>query len=150
MSLHSFRQRKPTTTMKKDSADGILQYIEIQKQAEGLLGERAFALLRSFGKLMGGPQSGLYVSGLPATGQLMLVQRLLAGDTVEVHLMHRHRSGNYESSSLRWTHGRQCPKMSHSSQSTQASWEERRASSALAFRSQMFWLRSTRASDLPG
>jgi hypothetical protein len=35
----------------------------------------------------------------------MLVQRLLAGDTVEVHLLHRHRSGNYESSSLRWTDG---------------------------------------------
>jgi hypothetical protein len=51
---------------------------------------------------MDGPSSGQYVSGLSAEAQLQVVQRLVAGETVHIHLMHRHRSGNYEVSSLRW------------------------------------------------
>jgi hypothetical protein len=34
-----------------------------------------------------------------------LVRRLAQGETVLVHLMHRHRSGSYEASSLRFGDG---------------------------------------------
>ena len=75
--------------------------LEVRLQAERLIGARAWALLSSYGKLMDGPKAGLYVSGISFDEQLALVRRLASGDTVCVHLMHRHKSGNYESSSLR-------------------------------------------------
>lgn len=73
--------------------------------AELLLGARAWGLLMSYGKLMDGPHAGSYVSGIPLDEQLELVQRLVKGDTLPVHLMHRHRSGCYEVSWLRWSNG---------------------------------------------
>ena len=85
-----------------DSTDNLFRrLIEVNQQAERLIGARAWALLRSYGKVMGGPKSGFYVSGLAFDEQLKLVQRLVNGETVQVHLMHRHKSGNYESSALR-------------------------------------------------
>ena len=87
-----------------DSASNEFQrHIEVRLEAEGLIGKRACALLCSYGRLMGGPHTGLYVSGVPFAVQLDLVQRLKRGETVSVHLMHRHVSGNYESSALRWS-----------------------------------------------
>jgi hypothetical protein len=77
--------------------------LEVRLEAEGLLGARAWALLSNYGKLMEGPKSGFYVSGLAFDDQLEFVHRLVRGETVPVHLMHRHRSGNYEASCLKWT-----------------------------------------------
>jgi hypothetical protein len=89
-----------------DSAFNEFQrYIEVRLEAEGLIGKRAWALLSSYGRLMGGPHTGLYVSGVPFVVQLDIVRRLVRGEAVPVHLMHRHRSGHYESSWLRWSQG---------------------------------------------
>jgi hypothetical protein len=79
--------------------------LEISREAERVLGERSWRLVSSYGKLMGGPHSGLYVSGVPFDVQREIVRRLAAGETLLIHLMHTHRSGNYESSSLRWSQG---------------------------------------------
>lgn len=79
------------------------RHIEVRREAEELIGERAWALLSSYGRLMDGPYTGLYVSGVPYAVQLDIVQRLSLGETVCVHLMHRHVSGDYESSALRWS-----------------------------------------------
>ena len=49
---------------------------------------------------MSGPHSGQYVSGLPDVEVRALVDALVAGHRVDIHLMHRHKSGNYESSRL--------------------------------------------------
>lgn len=88
----------------KYTADKDLQRrIEVRLEAEGLIGKRAWALLSSYGRLMDGPHSGQYVSGVPYAVQLDLVHRLSRGETVSVHLMHRHVSGTYESSELRWS-----------------------------------------------
>lgn len=81
----------------------LQRHVEVGRKAEGLLGKRAWALLCSYGRLMDGPHAGLYVSGLPYRIQLDIVQRLVHGETVAVHLMHRHRSGHYEASWLRWS-----------------------------------------------
>ena len=80
--------------------------MQLRAEAERLLGDRAWFLLESYGKLMDGPHSGLYVSGISGDEKLAIAQRLVEGKTVHVHLMHRHRSGNYEASSLRWEDGR--------------------------------------------
>jgi hypothetical protein len=80
--------------------------LEIKLEAEGLIGEQAWFLLSSYGRLVDGPHTGMYVSGIPYAVQLDLVQRLVRGETVSVHLMHRHVSGNYEPSSLRWSQAR--------------------------------------------
>jgi hypothetical protein len=79
--------------------------MQIRAEAERLLGDRAWFLLESYGKLMDCPHAGLYVIGLSGDEKLVLAQRLAAGETVHVHLMHRRRSGNYKVSSLRWSGG---------------------------------------------
>lgn len=81
----------------------LLRYIEVRREAERAIGERAWMLLTCYGKLMAGPHSGSYVSALAGEEQLELVRRLQSGETVPVHLMHRHRSEDYRTSSLRWT-----------------------------------------------
>lgn len=81
----------------------LLRCLEVRRKAQRILGEREWVFLSSYGKLMEGPHSGTYVSGLPCHKQLKLVHRLRSGETVLVHLMHRHKSGDYEASSLRWT-----------------------------------------------
>lgn len=80
-----------------------LHRVEVRRKAQRLLGEPAWMLVCCYGRLMEGPHSGRYVSALSCEEQLRLARRLRAGATVAVHLMHRHRSGNYESSSTRWT-----------------------------------------------
>lgn len=77
------------------------EFVALHKTASASLGERNWWLLQSFGRLMNGPYSGSNVSGLPLQDALALVGRLNRGESVPVHLMHRHRSGNYESSRLR-------------------------------------------------
>lgn len=88
------------------SLHAFRHHMQLRAEAERLLGDRAWFLLESYGKLMAGRHSGLYVSGLPGEEQLALAKGLIAGETVHVHLMHRHRSGNYEASSLRWYDGK--------------------------------------------
>jgi hypothetical protein len=79
-----------------------------QLAAEGvsLLGRRGWGLLRSYGRVMSGTYSGLYVSALPAAEVRTLLMALKRGERIPVHLMHRHRSGCYESSRLSLTEGR--------------------------------------------
>ena len=76
------------------------RHLDVQLQAERLIGVSAWSLVRSFGKLMDGPRAGLYVSGIAFDEQLAVVRRLACGETVHVHLMHKHKSGN-QASALR-------------------------------------------------
>lgn len=55
---------------------------------------------------MSGPYSGHYVSGLPISEARKLLRALQGGERLPVHLMHRHRSGNSESSALSLADGR--------------------------------------------
>ena len=67
--------------------------VRVAAHGEAILGQVQWSLLRSFGKCMAGPPYG---------GQVRkLLQSLAAGETVAIHLMNRHQSGKYESSSLR-------------------------------------------------
>lgn len=86
-------------------AEALRRFKELQCYAEGVLGARAWSLLRSYGKLMSGPFAGLYVSGLPYEVTRGIVYALAQGQTVQVHLMHRHESGKYKTSSLRFLDG---------------------------------------------
>lgn len=58
-------------------------------------------MLVSYGKVMDDPHAGSYVSGLPMQEQQAMLSCLIRGETVAVHLMHRHKSGCYEASPLR-------------------------------------------------
>ena len=76
--------------------------VELTQTAQAKLGVKQWGLLNSYGKLMTGPPlGGLYVSGIPCEVAKEFVDALVRGETIEVHLMHRHRSGHYEASSLR-------------------------------------------------
>lgn len=90
----------------KLTLEGVLRDAALRLEGEKLLGARNFFLLEMYGKFMNGPHSGLYVSGTPMTEHLDLARRLIAGESLDIHLMHRHVSGNYESSTSRWRDGR--------------------------------------------
>lgn len=81
-------------------------HLELQRYAETVLGSRAWTLLRSYGKIMSGPFAGVYVSGLPTDLAYEIVDALVHGQTIHVHLMHRHESGKNEMSSLRFLDGK--------------------------------------------
>jgi hypothetical protein len=76
------------------------------QESEALLGPTGWALLRSYGRVMSGTYSGQYVSALPSAEVQNLLHALKRGERIPVHLMHRHRSGCYESSSLSLVEGR--------------------------------------------
>lgn len=78
----------------------------LTQEGEALLGPTAWYLLRSYGKLMSGPYSGLYISALPVADVRALLESLRHGGRIAVHLMHRHRSGRHESSCLSLANGR--------------------------------------------
>ena len=80
-------------------------YAQLQADGERLLGRCEWALVRSFGKLMSGPYAGQYVSGVATAYASEILGALAKGRLVDVHLMHRHQSGNYETSSLAWRNG---------------------------------------------
>lgn len=73
---------------------GLRRMAEVTATAERLLGARGWALLRAYGRLMCGPHSGSYASSRPFDEQIGYVHRLLEGESLDIHLMHRHRSGN--------------------------------------------------------
>jgi hypothetical protein len=74
-------------------------------EGEELLGAKGWSLLRSYGRLMSGPYSESYVSALPFREVRQLLLALRRGERIPVHLMHRHRSGHYESSELSLSEG---------------------------------------------
>lgn len=84
----------------------MAEYLKLNRYAESVLGMRGWTLVRSHGRMMSGPNTGMYVSGVPFAEARWLVEELVHGRRIDVHLMHRHRSGNYESSSLSLTDGR--------------------------------------------
>lgn len=55
---------------------------------------------------MAGTNSGQYVSAQSGAEVRLLLQALKPGERIPVHLMHRHRSGCYESSELSLADGR--------------------------------------------
>jgi hypothetical protein len=73
----------------------------VAEHGEQLLGRVQWFLFSCYGKCMSGPPySGLYVSGMPFAEVHRLLDALAGGETIPVHLMHRHRSGHYQRSSL--------------------------------------------------
>lgn len=91
--------------MTDDQLAAFKQRLELRRKADSLLGARAWFLVSCYGKVRGGPAAGSYVSSLPTPVQLDLVRQLSRGVKVPVHLMHRHKSGEYEQSDLRWAQG---------------------------------------------
>ena len=82
------------------------QRLMLMRLAERRLGRRSWFLLSCYGRLMTGPHSGSYVSGVPFALQRELIHQLTRGETVPVHLMHKHVSGSSESSELHWSQDR--------------------------------------------
>lgn len=91
---------------KASPMDAVRASMELSQFAESLIGVNNWRLLRSYGKVMSGPYSGSYVSGVPFELARQIVLALTQGKEVHVHLMHRHRSGNYEASQTRLVDGR--------------------------------------------
>ncbi|MBA3597988.1 MAG: hypothetical protein H0W40_11530 [Methylibium sp.] len=87
--------------MTQDDKALLLAHMQLHRYAEHMLGKRGWFLLSSFGRVMRGQYSGQYVSGVPTPVARSFVDTLAAGGTVAIHLMHRYKSGNYESSHLR-------------------------------------------------
>jgi hypothetical protein len=76
-------------------------YLVLNEYASDSLGPKQWRLVQGFGKIMdGGQNSGLYISSLSAEEARAIVDDLMDGRIVKVHLMHRHVSGIYEASSL--------------------------------------------------
>lgn len=89
--------------MDKATLATFRQRLALMRLAERRLGRRSWFLLSCYGRVMAGPHSGSYVSGVPFAVQRELIHQLARGETVPVHLMHKHVSGSSESSSLRWS-----------------------------------------------
>lgn len=92
--------------MSKKSFDAMAARLDFQIEAERLLGMSQWHLLSNYGKLMSGQRAGSYVSGIPYEEALAIIRALVAGEQVDVHLMHRHKSGNNEASALRFSEGK--------------------------------------------
>lgn len=80
--------------------DVALERHRLAQEGEAVLGRAGWGLLRRYGRMMSGTFSGQYVSGLPGAEVRALLRALQRGERIPVHLMHKHRSGCYESSSL--------------------------------------------------
>ena len=90
------------TAMNRNAqTESLAQRADLQTYAESVLGARCWSLPSAYGRVMSGPDTGLYVSGLPAATARGLVDALIRGERIHVHLMHRHRTRCYESLSLR-------------------------------------------------
>jgi hypothetical protein len=92
------------------SSNAVLRDIQrrgrLDRHAEAVIGARNWSLVRSYGRLMAGEHCGLYVNALPSHAVSSLIRKLACGEEVDVHLMHRHVSGCYESSKLTLQGGR--------------------------------------------
>jgi hypothetical protein len=98
------QQRHEAAVVGRSTDDYFQRRLEVKLEAERLIGKQGWPLLSRYGRIMKGSHSGSYVSGVPFAVQLNLVHRLSRGETVPVHLMHRHRAGD-DSSWLRWSQG---------------------------------------------
>lgn len=58
----SARLQRAASNASADSS--LLRYIEVRREGQRAIGERAWLLLTCYGKLMEGPNSGRYVSAL--------------------------------------------------------------------------------------
>ena len=83
-----------------DESQALRAWLGLYQTAKVVLGDRNWRLMHSYGRVMSGPHSGLYVSGIPMLAVQAFIDALLCGQEIPVHLMHRHVSGNYESSRL--------------------------------------------------
>jgi hypothetical protein len=88
--------------MNKTARRAFEEQLEMYRYAEKVLGSKAWHLLVGYGRVMTGPYVGQYVSGLPTEVTRELVELLVDGKELHVHLMHRHVSGIYESSRTRY------------------------------------------------
>jgi hypothetical protein len=104
--LASLQARLRRTAAAPTLMDVVLEWHQLSQEGQALLGETGWTLLRAYGRVMSGKFTGQYVSGLPVDEVRSLLRALQRGQRVPVHLMHRHRSGNYESSSLSLSDGR--------------------------------------------
>ena len=86
--------------MNSDESLALRAWLGLYQTAKVALGDKNWRLMHSYGRVMSGPHSGLYVSGIPMPAVEAFIDALLSGDEISVHLMHRHVSGNYESSRL--------------------------------------------------
>jgi hypothetical protein len=73
---------------KKQLDEWLEGKLELDRYAASVLGERGWSLLQRYGRLMGGPHSGQYVSSLEMARATKLVESLERGDEQKVHLMH--------------------------------------------------------------
>lgn len=71
-----------------------------------VLGHAGWRLFWRYGKVMHGPNAGLYISGLPFPAIRCIIDSLAKGEPVDVHLMHMHVSGSSEASTLQLVGGR--------------------------------------------
>ena len=88
--------------MDPDESQALLAWLGLYQTAQVALGDRNWRLIHSYGRVMDGPHSGRYISGIPMSAVQAFMDALLRGEEFSVHLMHRHVSGNYESSRLRF------------------------------------------------
>jgi hypothetical protein len=96
-------------TSSDPAAQALLRLAALRVRAERVLGPVAWLMLSRFGRVTSGRFTGRYVSGLPVSVAEGLVMALARGETVQVHLMHRHVSGTAARpplSSLRFRDGR--------------------------------------------
>ena len=80
----------------------LVEYLEMRRYAENALGSKSWHLLVGYGRVMRSPYFGQYVRGLPTSVTRELVEWLVDGEELHILLMHRHVSGNYESSRTRF------------------------------------------------
>lgn len=88
------------TSMDEAAKQAHRHNIRLRFEAERLLGPPAWFIVESYGKVMDGPSDGRWVSLLSGEEKLGIAKRLNAGETVNVHLMHR-PCGKAEIPSLR-------------------------------------------------
>ena len=88
--------------MGTDETLAFRAWVDMYRSAGVALGTRNRTLVFSYGRVMSGPHGGRYVSGIPASAVLAFIDALLRGEEIPVHLMHRHVSGQHESSRLKF------------------------------------------------
>lgn len=79
--------------------------LDLRRYADRRLGEHVWFLLCCYSRMTSAPFVGTYVSGLTTEVARGIVDTLARGERVPVHLMHRHVSGNHQSSALQLRHG---------------------------------------------
>jgi len=94
------------TRLKPCSANALVALAKLRAYGEHTLGDGNWKLLWRFGKVMSGADAGQYVSGLQTVTAKSLIDSLLAGEVIEVHLMHEHCGGSREHSELALRMGR--------------------------------------------